>query len=164
MFEKVNYCKWRHLVAKFSTNARGAMLLLNLIQVTESISGSVVPLAMFHHLLTFLAFLVITTTFMDKTCTERTQTLVTCMVGGTDPFCPSPGAYYGARGVQNMAILGVNTGLLWQACYGVRTQPGNLLMRHITSHYMAEHVFGPFLTCPCTFMAQGGSKIWPFGG
>ena len=36
---------WRHLVAKFATNARGAMLLLNLIQVTESISGSVVPLA-----------------------------------------------------------------------------------------------------------------------
>ena len=34
------------MVAKFATNARGAMLLLNLIQVTESISGSVVPLAM----------------------------------------------------------------------------------------------------------------------
>ena len=42
-----NYYKWRHLVAKFATNAGGAMLLLNLIQVTESISGSVVPLAMF---------------------------------------------------------------------------------------------------------------------
>ena len=94
-------------------------------------------MAIFHHFLTFLAtFLVVTTTFMDKTCTERTQTLVTCMVGGTDPFCPSAGAYYGARGVQNMANLGVNTGLLWQACYGVRTQPGNRFMRHITSHYM----------------------------
>ena len=104
-------------------------------------------MAIFHHFLTFLAtFLVITTTFMDKTCTERTQTLVTCMVGGTDPICPSPGAYYGARGVQNMAILGVNTRLLWQACYGVRTQPGNRFMRHITSHYMAQYVFGPFLT------------------
>ena len=34
-------------MAKFATNASGAMLLLNLIQVTESISGSVVPLAMF---------------------------------------------------------------------------------------------------------------------
>ena len=34
-------------MAKFALNARGAMLLLNLIQVTESISGSVVPLAMF---------------------------------------------------------------------------------------------------------------------
>ena len=42
-----NLCKWRHMVAKFATNASGAMLLLNLIQVTESISGSVVPLAMF---------------------------------------------------------------------------------------------------------------------
>ena len=30
------------------TNASGAMLLLNLIQVMESISGSVVPLAMFY--------------------------------------------------------------------------------------------------------------------
>ena len=35
------------MVAKYATNASGAMLLLNLIQVTESISGSVVPLAMF---------------------------------------------------------------------------------------------------------------------
>ena len=34
-------------MVKFATNASGAMLLLNLIQVTESISGSVVPLAMF---------------------------------------------------------------------------------------------------------------------
>ena len=34
-------------MAKFATNASGVMLLLNLIQVTESISGSVVPLAMF---------------------------------------------------------------------------------------------------------------------
>ena len=32
---------------QFATNESGAMLLLNLIQVTESISGSVVPLAMF---------------------------------------------------------------------------------------------------------------------
>ena len=33
------------MVPKYVTNASGAMLLLNLIQVTESISGSVVPLA-----------------------------------------------------------------------------------------------------------------------
>ena len=60
-----NYCKWRLLVAKFVTNASDAiwwpnlqlmqvapssdhaMWSLNLVQVTESISGSVVPLAMF---------------------------------------------------------------------------------------------------------------------
>ena len=95
-------------------------------------------MAIFPHFWTFLVtFLVVTTTFMHITSTERTQTLVTCMVGGTDPFCPSPGAYYGTGGVQNMAILGVKTGLLWRACYGVRTQPGNLFMRHITSYYMA---------------------------
>ena len=34
-------------MGKFTTNACGAMLLPNSIQVTESISGSVVPLAMF---------------------------------------------------------------------------------------------------------------------
>ena len=34
-------------LSKYATNAIGAMLLLNLIQVTESIYGSVVPLAMF---------------------------------------------------------------------------------------------------------------------
>ena len=39
-------CKWCHMVAKFAINASGAMLLPNLIQVTESISRSVVPLAM----------------------------------------------------------------------------------------------------------------------
>ena len=49
------------------------------------------------------------------------------------------------RGVQNMVFLGVKTGLLWQACNGVRTQPGNHFMRHITSHYVAKHVFGSFL-------------------
>ena len=37
------------LVGKFVTNSSGALLLLNLFQVTESISGSVVPLAMFLH-------------------------------------------------------------------------------------------------------------------
>ena len=70
-------------------------------------------MAIFHHFLTFLAtFLVVTTTFMDKTCAERTQTLVTCMVGGNDPFCPSPGTYMAQGGVQKMAILGVKTGVL----------------------------------------------------
>ena len=38
---------WFHLVAKFATNVSGAMLSPSLIKVTESISGSVVPLAMF---------------------------------------------------------------------------------------------------------------------
>ena len=45
--QMLNQSKLCHLLAKFATNASGAMLLLNLIQVTESISGSVVPLAMF---------------------------------------------------------------------------------------------------------------------
>ena len=36
-------------MAKFATDAIGAMLLSSLVQVTESISGSVVPLAMFDH-------------------------------------------------------------------------------------------------------------------
>ena len=39
-----NEFKWRHLVATFAINA---ILLPNLIQVLESVSGSVVPLAMF---------------------------------------------------------------------------------------------------------------------
>ena len=34
-------------MAKFAINASGAMLLPSLVQVSESISGSVVPLAMF---------------------------------------------------------------------------------------------------------------------
>ena len=43
----LNHSKSCHLVAKFATNASVAMLLPNLVQFTESISGSVVPLAMF---------------------------------------------------------------------------------------------------------------------
>ena len=43
------------MVAKFVTNVSGAMLLPSLIQVTESISGSVVPLAMFCQILKYLS-------------------------------------------------------------------------------------------------------------
>ena len=64
-------------------------------------------MAIFHHFFTFLVtFLVVTTTFMDKTCTERTQTLVTCMVGGTDPFCPSPGTYMAQGGGSKYGYIG----------------------------------------------------------
>ena len=56
-----NECKWCHLVAKNATNASGAMLLISLIQVTESISGSVVPLAMFT--LTFVRTKVLSLTY-----------------------------------------------------------------------------------------------------
>ena len=37
-------------MARFAINASGAMLLPSLVQVSESISGSVVPLAMFLHI------------------------------------------------------------------------------------------------------------------
>ena len=42
-----NLCKWCHLVVKFSTDACDTILLPNLVQAMESISGSVVSLAMF---------------------------------------------------------------------------------------------------------------------
>ena len=44
-----NECKRSLLMAKFAINASGAMRLPNSIQVTESIPGSVVHLAMFIH-------------------------------------------------------------------------------------------------------------------
>ena len=56
---------------------------------------------------------------------------------------------YGVGGVQNMAILGVKTRLLWRACYGARTQPGNCLcaISHLIiwlnmylSHFWPVHV------------------------
>ena len=43
----VEFATNRHLVTKFATNTSGTLLLLDLFQVMESISGSVVPLAMF---------------------------------------------------------------------------------------------------------------------
>ena len=42
-------------MAKFATNLSGAILLPSSIQVSESISGSVVPLAMFSEFLQTLA-------------------------------------------------------------------------------------------------------------
>ena len=48
-------------MAKYATNASGAMWSLNLVLVTESISGSVVPLTMFKpefcRVVRFLVFL-----------------------------------------------------------------------------------------------------------
>ena len=71
-------------------------------------------MAIFPHFLTyFITLFVVATTYMQLTSTERTQTLVTCVVGGTDLFCPSPGTFMALGGVQNMAIWGVKTGLLW---------------------------------------------------
>ena len=58
-----NQCKWGHLVANFGTNASGVIwwsylqlmqvvpcCCQNLVQITESISGSIVPLVMFYKL------------------------------------------------------------------------------------------------------------------
>ena len=42
-------------MAKIATDVSGAILLPNLIQVTDSISGSVVPLAMFEHMIGLVA-------------------------------------------------------------------------------------------------------------
>ena len=46
-------------MAKIATNVSGAMLLPNLVQVTESISGSVVPLAMFYFAPVILALIIV---------------------------------------------------------------------------------------------------------
>ena len=46
-----NLCKWPHLVDKFAHNASGAILLLDLFKVMESISGFIVPLEMFSKLI-----------------------------------------------------------------------------------------------------------------
>ena len=75
-------------------------------------------MAIFPHFLTyFITLFVVATTYMQLTSTERTQTLVTCVVGGTDLFCPSPGTFmalggpkYGYLGGKNRAVL---AGLLW---------------------------------------------------
>ena len=73
------------MVAKFATNARGAMLLLNVIQVTESISGSVVPLAMFSFIVSF--------TYRTRVFLKSFHILVI----KCQQSCPLPG---GANGLQ----------------------------------------------------------------
>ena len=106
---------------------------------------------------TFLVtFLVVRTTFMQLTSTERTQRPVThtgwrCWTIWTISKHPS-----GVGGVQNMAIFWVKMGLLWQAGFQSRNPPGNCFMSHITSHYMAKHVSGPFVPSQCTLIALEG--------
>ena len=48
-----NLCEWHQLMVKFAMNASGAMWFTNGVQVMESISGSVVPLAMFSECLSY---------------------------------------------------------------------------------------------------------------
>ena len=87
----------------------------------------------------------------------------TCGVKVWGHFCLLRSHLWRRRGPKQ-SYFGVKIGLLWQACYGVRTPTGNRFMSHITSNYMTQHDFGPFLPSPGTFMAQEGSKIWLFWG
>ena len=58
--------------------------------------------------------------------------------------------------IDKWLFLGQNTGR-W-------VPPVNCLMCHITSHYMAKHLSGPFVPPQCTLMALEWSKIWLFLG
>ena len=65
-------------------------------------------MAIFHYFFTFsVTFLVALTSFMHKTCTERTETFLIHRTIDEVPFLPFPGTY---PGVQKMAILWLNPG------------------------------------------------------
>ena len=72
------------LVVEFVTNASDAMLLPNLVQVTESISGSVVPLAMFH-----LVFFSVRLFFALQVAARSTQTEAAAFVLRCTPPAPT---------------------------------------------------------------------------
>ena len=71
---------------------------------------------------------------------------------------------YGAGGVQNMAIWGVKTGLLWHASYGV----GCFIWKvfsvpyHILIH--DKRLLGAIHVLSSHCHGAGGSKTWLFGG
>ena len=59
-------------------------------------------MAIFHHFLTFsVTFLVAMTSFMHKTCTERTETFLIHRTIDEVPFLPFPGTYPGVQGSKN---------------------------------------------------------------
>ena len=58
-----------------------------------------------------------------------------------------------------MAIFGSKYSYYGRVVPGRWVPPGNCLMCHITSHYMAKHVSGPFFSSQCTFMTLEWSKI-----
>ena len=63
-----------------------------------------------------------------------------------------------------MAIWGVKAGYHGRLVTVWVNSSGKCLVCHITSLYMTKHVLQSFFTSPYSFMALGGSKIWPFGG
>ena len=100
-------------------------------------------MAIFPHFLAFLVtFLVVRTTFMRLTSTERTQRPVThtewwCWTIWTISKHPS-GVRVGGSKIWLFLSFG-------QAGYRSRNPSGNCFMSHIKSHYMAKHVSGPFV-------------------
>ena len=64
-------------------------------------------MAIFHHFLTFLVtFLVAMTSFMHKTCTERTETFLIHRTIDEVPFLPFPGTYPGVQGSKKWLFYG----------------------------------------------------------
>ena len=58
--------------------------------------------------------------------------------------------------VQNMSIFGSKYSYYCRVVPGRLVPPANCLMCHITSHYMAKHVSGPFVPSQCTLIALEG--------
>ena len=64
-------------------------------------------MAIFHHFLTFsVTFLVAMTSFMHKTCTERTETFLIHRTIDEVPFLPFPGTYPGVQGSKKWLFYG----------------------------------------------------------
>ena len=52
---------------------------------------------------------------------------------------------------QKWLIFEVKIRSQWQASSRAGNQPGNRIMCHVTSQYMGQHDFGPFLTTPAIY-------------
>ena len=67
----------------------------------------------------------------------------------------------GAGGVQNMAIFGSKYTYYGRVVPGRWVPPGKCLMCHITSHYMAKHVSGPFVP---SLILSHNAPLWHWSG
>ena len=106
-------------------------------------------LAIFHHFWAFLVtFMAVATTFMLTLGIGYTQRLVRYMGWWYGTIFALSSHTAMAGGCQKWLIFWVKIRQLWQASSRAGNQPGNLFMCHVTSQYMGQHDYGPFLTTP----------------
>ena len=80
------------------------------------------------------------------------------------PFFTIPAIYQYLEGVKNGSFFRSKSSNYGRLVAGQGTQLENNLVRHITSQYMGQHDFAPFLSPPAIFPWLEVVKMTPFVG